>query len=47
MPAQALYLMNNPWVIAQARHAARRLLAGDGDDAAVVRGPKPPVFAEC
>lgn len=27
VPSQALFLMNNPWVIAQARHAARRLLA--------------------
>jgi cytochrome c553 len=40
LPAQALFLMNNPWVIEQAGHAARRLL-GDtrhGDDAARVRG---------
>ncbi|HYH63108.1 MAG TPA: DUF1553 domain-containing protein, partial [Urbifossiella sp.] len=36
VPAQALYLMNNPWVVAQARHAARRLLAAAGDDAARV-----------
>ena len=36
VPAQALYLMNNPWVIAQARHAAARLLATGPDDAARV-----------
>ncbi len=32
LPAQSLYLMNNPWVIDQARHAAKRLLAGARDD---------------
>lgn len=32
LPAQSLYLMNNPWVIEQARHAAKRLLAGTSDD---------------
>jgi hypothetical protein len=29
VPAQALFLMNHPWVIEQAGHAARRVL-GDG-----------------
>lgn len=33
VPAQALFLMNNPWMIAQSRHTARRLLDTDGDDA--------------
>ena len=32
LPAQSLYLMNNPWVIEQARHAAKRLLSGSADD---------------
>jgi hypothetical protein len=32
LPAQSLYLMNNPWVIEQARHTAKRLLAGSPDD---------------
>ncbi|MDB6004945.1 MAG: hypothetical protein JWR15_1932 [Prosthecobacter sp.] len=32
LPAQSLYLMNNPWVIEQARHAAKRLLTGAKDD---------------
>jgi len=32
LPAQSLYLMNNPWVIEQARHTAKRLLAGAKDD---------------
>lgn len=39
VPAQSLYLMNNPWVIGQAGQAARRVL-GDArfaDDAARVR----------
>jgi hypothetical protein len=36
VPAQALYLLNNPWVIAQARHTAARLLATGPDDAARV-----------
>ncbi len=35
VPSQALYLMNSPWVIAQARHTAERLLGDssltDGD----------------
>jgi len=35
VPAQSLYLMNNAWVIEQARHTAKRVLAG-GDDAACV-----------
>jgi hypothetical protein len=34
IPAQALYLMNNPFVISQASGLAGRLLGGDGDDAA-------------
>ena len=33
IPAQALYLMNNPFVIRQAEGLAERLLAGNGDDA--------------
>jgi hypothetical protein len=32
VPAQSLYLMNNPFVIRQAEALADRLLAGDGDD---------------
>jgi hypothetical protein len=32
VPAQALYLMNNPFVLRQAEGLAERLLAGDGDD---------------
>jgi uncharacterized protein DUF1553/uncharacterized protein DUF1549 len=32
LPAQSLYLMNNPWVIEQARHAAKRLLASAKED---------------
>jgi hypothetical protein len=32
VPAQSLYLMNNPFVIRQAEGLAERLLAGDGDD---------------
>jgi hypothetical protein len=36
IPAQALYLLNNPFVIRQAESLADRLLAGDGDDAARV-----------
>ncbi|WP_395743784.1 DUF1549 and DUF1553 domain-containing protein [Prosthecobacter sp.] len=32
LPAQSLYLMNNPWVIGQARHAAQRLLTGTKGD---------------
>ncbi|MDZ4406057.1 DUF1553 domain-containing protein [Prosthecobacter sp.] len=32
LPAQSLYLMNNPWVIEQARHTAKRLLSGSSDD---------------
>ncbi len=31
VPAQSLYLMNNPWVIEQAAQTARRLLADSGD----------------
>jgi hypothetical protein len=31
VPAQSLYLMNNPFVIRQAEGMAERLLAGDGD----------------
>ena len=34
VPAQSLYLMNNPFVIRQAEALADKLLAGDGDDAA-------------
>ena len=34
IPAQSLYLMNNPFVIRQAENMAEKLLAGDGDDAA-------------
>ncbi len=36
IPAQSLYLMNNPFVIRQAEALAEKLLAGDGegDDAA-------------
>jgi hypothetical protein len=34
VPAQALYLMNNPFVIRQAEGLADRLLAGEDDDAA-------------
>ena len=36
VPAQALFLMNSPWVHSQARHAAERLLAAPdlADDAA-------------
>jgi hypothetical protein len=34
VPAQALYLMNNPFVIRQAEGLADRLLAGEGDDEA-------------
>ncbi len=33
---QALYLMNSPFVLEQARHAARAALAKGGDDAARV-----------
>ena len=34
VPAQALHLMNNPWVIEQAQHTAKRLFAhGDRSDA--------------
>jgi hypothetical protein len=33
IPAQALYLMNNPFVLRQAESLADRLLAGDKDDA--------------
>jgi mono/diheme cytochrome c family protein len=36
-PTQALYLMNDPFVHAQAEGFARRLLASPGDDAARVR----------
>ncbi len=32
LPAQSLYLMNNPWVIEQARHTAKRLLSGSSTD---------------
>src|SRR5262249_3082643 len=39
VPAQSLYLMNNPLVIRQAEALADRLLGGPGDDAArVTRG---------
>jgi hypothetical protein len=34
VPAQSLYLMNNPLVISQAEALADKLLAGSGDDAA-------------
>src|SRR5262249_52798085 len=35
VPAQALYLLNNAWVVDQSRHMAQRLLAAqDKDDAA-------------
>jgi Protein of unknown function (DUF1553)/Protein of unknown function (DUF1549)/Planctomycete cytochrome C len=34
VPTQALYLMNNPFVMGQAKAAARRALAVPGDDAA-------------
>jgi hypothetical protein len=34
VPTQALFLMNSPFVMEQSRHAARRLLALPGDDAA-------------
>jgi hypothetical protein len=34
VPAQSLYLMNNPFVIRQAEAMADKLLAGDSDDAA-------------
>jgi hypothetical protein len=33
VPAQSLYVMNNPFVIRQAEALADRLLAGAGDDA--------------
>ena len=33
LPAQSLFLMNNPWVIHQARETAGRVLARAGDDA--------------
>src|SRR5262249_8107946 len=33
VPAQALFLMNNPFVLRQAEALGDRLLAGDGDDA--------------
>ena len=33
VPAQSLYLMNNPWVIEQARHAAKQLLSVKDIDA--------------
>jgi hypothetical protein len=36
VPAQSLYLMNNPFVIRQAEAMADRLLAGGGDDAGKV-----------
>ena len=37
VPAQALYLLNNAWVVEQAKHMARRLLVeANGDDAARV-----------
>jgi hypothetical protein len=36
VPAQSLYLMNNPFVIRQAEAMADQLLAADGDDAARV-----------
>jgi hypothetical protein len=32
IPAQALYLMNNPWVIQQSQGAADRILKGPGSD---------------
>src|SRR5206468_1258969 len=32
IPAQSLYLMNNPFVIRQAEALAEKLLAGEGDD---------------
>ncbi len=37
LPTQALYLMNSPFVIEQATHAARSLLDTPGDDALRVR----------
>ena len=37
VPAQSLYLMNNPFVIRQAEAAADRLLASTGDDAEHVK----------
>jgi hypothetical protein len=37
VPAQSLYLMNNPFVIRQAEGMAERLLAGDGDEGARLR----------
>ena len=37
IPAQALYLLNNPFVIGRAEEMADRLLALDGDDADRVR----------
>jgi len=53
VPAQALFLMNNPWVIAQAKHAAARLLAVPAlDDAGRVNHlyrlaySRPPTAAE-
>jgi len=36
---QALYMMNHPFVLEQARHAARRLLAPPPADAAAAAGP--------
>jgi hypothetical protein len=32
VPAQALFLLNHPWIVEQARHAARRLLDDAGMD---------------
>jgi hypothetical protein len=32
LPAQSLFLMNNPWVIEQARFAAKRLLSNSSED---------------
>jgi hypothetical protein len=31
LPAQALHLMNNPWIIEQAGHLARRVTTGSKD----------------
>jgi Protein of unknown function (DUF1553) len=36
VPAQSLYLMNNPFVIRQAEALADKLLAGDDDEAGMV-----------
>ena len=45
VPAQALYLMNNPFVIRQAEYAADRLLSSSGSDAEKVKRAYETFFA--